>query len=378
MTTDTNFRQISLAEGRINEDNLNDIFERAITTPESIQLQNQEGYYNNTLLDTYVSNDNFFVIIPDNIENRNRPFKLVENNDEIKSYIESVYYWADQKTIDIFKKKLGLNIITIKNEDDKFTLPYPNITIDQNDADWSRRYLFLYNTNKHYELMTFDYLLKSKETQKFIINKKIIFNVNDHYFTNIPPFYIIFFVFGTFYLKTIPTLDNRFLFYNFFYVLNKSFQNIIKIEPRTENINNFISDMKRYFGPFNERLLTGGTTTNYGNYNKYNNINKGSPNFLKKDEKYDNIQISFHIIIDMELQKGTSLSKEQISNIKCIKGWNKVRKSFAEFTGKKYVIPPVYENLSDKFNKKEESKPNDNNKTKKINGGSRKKTIKKH
>ena len=158
----------------------------------------------------------------------------------------------------------------------------------------------------------------------------------------------------------------------------KKYQNIIKIEPRTENINNFISDMKRYFGPFNERLLTGGTTTNYGNYNKYNNINKGSPNFLKKDEKYDNIQISFHIIIDMELQKGTSLSKEQISNIKCIKGWNKVRKSFAEFTGKKYVIPPVYENLSDKFNKKEESKPNDNNKTKKINGGSRKKTIKKH
>ena len=82
----------------------------------------------------------------------------------------------------------------------------------------------------------------------------------------------------------------------------------------------------------------------------------------------------------MELQKGTTLTKEQISNIKCTKGWNKVRKSFAEFTGRKYVIPPVYENLSDKYNKKEE--PNNNNNTKKITtgGGSRgkrrRKTIK--
>mgnify|MGYP003334302623 CR=1 FL=1 len=66
---------------------MNNIFERAITTPESIQLQNQEGYYNDTLLNIYTSNNNFFVIIPENIQNRNRPFKLVENNDEIKSYI---------------------------------------------------------------------------------------------------------------------------------------------------------------------------------------------------------------------------------------------------------------------------------------------------
>jgi hypothetical protein len=79
---------------------------------------------------------------------------------------------------------------------------------------------------------------------------------------------------------------------------------------------------------------------------------------LKKEEKQDNIQISFHITIDMELQKGTTLSKEQMSNIKCIKGWNKVRKSFAEFTGRKYVIPPVYENLSDKYNKKEKEEDN--------------------
>ena len=61
----------------------------------------------------------------------------------------------------------------------------------------------------------------------------------------------------------------------------------------------------------------------------------------------------------MELQKGITLTKEQISNIKCIKGWNKVRKSFADFTGRKYVVPPIYENLSDKYTKKEDTKKED-------------------
>jgi hypothetical protein len=389
-----NFHKSSLEEGQINVDNLNDIFERAITTPESIELQNQEeGYYNSTLLDIYTSNDNFFVIIPENIQNRNRPFKLVENNNEIKSYIESVYYWADQKTIDIFKKILKLSIIVIKNEDGKFTLPYPNIhyittLFDEPNIFWDK-YLFLYNVNNHYELMTFDYLKKSSKTLKYTRKKEIIFDMNNNDVFSIPPFYIIFFIFGAFYLKTLPNEKDihALLFSIYFYVLYDSFKHIIKTQPRTENIEKFITDIKKYFGPVNELLQLGGAINNNYNYNKYGNNYRGSPNFLKKEEKQDNIKISFHITIDMELQKGTTLSKDQISNIKCIKGWNKVRKSFAEFTGKKYVIPPVYENLSDKFvkndknedlNKKEEI--NDNNNTKKITGGNkrRRRTIKKY
>ena len=88
----------------------------------------------------------------------------------------------------------------------------------------------------------------------------------------------------------------------------------------------------------------------------------------------------------MELQKGTTLSKEQISDIKCTKGWNKVRKSFADFTGKKYVIPPVYENLSDKYkedtkdkDKDKDKDKNKNNNTKKISlGGKRRRKTKKN
>ena len=381
--SNVNFHKSSLEEGQINVDNLNDIFERAITTPESIELQNQEGgYYNNTLLDTYASNDNFFVIIPENIENRNRPFKLVKNNDEIKSYIESVYYWADQKTIDILKKILKLSIIVIKNEDGKFILPYPNVRymttlFDEPNIFWDK-YLFLYNTNNHYELMTFDYLKKTPKTLKYTREKKIIFDVNNNDVFSIPPFYIIFFIFGSFYLKTLPNEKDMqtLLFSTYFSVLYNSFKNIVTMQPHTEYTENFIADIKKYFGPVNQLLQLGGAINNYNynNYSKYGNVYRGSPNFLKKEEKQDNIQISFHITIDMELQKGTTLSKEQISNIKCIKGWNKVRKSFAEFTGRKYVIPPVYENLSDKYNKKE--KEEDKTITKKNGGKRRRKTRK--
>ena len=162
-------------------------------------------------------------------------------------------------------------------------------------------------------------------------------------------------------------------------VINNSFNIIINTPLSSDkNIGAFINNYQDYFGPIH-REMSGGAVTN----------TRGSPNFLKKEEKQDRVQISFHITIDMELQKGTTLSKEQISDIKCTKAWNKVRKSYAEFTGKKYVIPPVYENLSDKYNKKEEPNKkedkNVNNNTKKNTSGGngsrekrRRKTMKKH
>ena len=61
----------------------------------------------------------------------------------------------------------------------------------------------------------------------------------------------------------------------------------------------------------------------------------------------------------MELHEGTSLTPEQISNSKCSSKYNVIRKAFAEFTGRPYVIPPVY--------KKSE--------TKKIQGGKYNKTV---
>ena len=154
-------------------------------------------------------------------------------------------------------------------------------------------------------------------------------------------------LFSTYFLNIRQ--DNRStieVFYQYMFLINESFNKIYNRDPNNAD---FVRIFKETF-PGRQNLLFGGA---------YNN----------KEESL----ISFYITIDMELQKGKTLSKEQLSNIKCIKGWNKVRKSFADFTGKKYVIPPVYDNLSDKYNKKEEKK---NTTKKKIIGGKRRRTIK--
>lgn len=359
--SDENFRENSIQEGRVNLHILNDNFERIITSQVSMSMNDNATYYNDTLLNVYKENDNFFVIIPNDIQNRNRPFKLVESNAEIITYIESPYYWADVKTINILNKQLKLNIIVIQNIDDKLAIPYPNIKSTDNNT-WNK-YLFLYNKDNHYELITFDYLIKAPT--KFVRVKKTIFNRGNNI---TPPFYIIFLLFSTFYIKLAEAeKDSIELFLNFFYAIQDSF-NHIRAAPLDSDINIpiFNKNFQNYFGNFRQEIRGGDNTT-------------GASNFLKKEDNQDDIQISFHITIDMELQKGKTLSKEQISNIKCIKGWNNVRKSFADFTGQKYVLPPVYENLSDKYNKKEEdaNKKEDNNNTKKnITGGQREKERK--
>jgi hypothetical protein len=369
-------REAFLDEGQVNLDNLNNVFEQIMLSSVDIPEEMTLEYYNNTLKDTYKSHDNFFVIIPDVVENRNRPFKLATNNDEIKKYIESEYYWADLRSIDIFNKILKLNIITIKKNNDNYTIPYPTMKSDGNDM-WNK-YLFLYYNENHYELITFDYLVKV--SSKVTRIKKTIFERRSNI---LPPFYIVFLLFSLFYIR-LPPADKELvtLFINFFKAIQNSFNTIITTPVSSDkNITNFITNFENYFGPIRREILGGAT----------NNNGTGSSRFLKKEDKQDNIQISFHITIDMELQKGTTLSKEQISNIKCIKGWNKVRKSFAEFTGKKYVVPPVYENLSDKYSKKEdidkdkgknkEKDKNTNNTTKKTSSGGssrgkRRKTMK--
>jgi hypothetical protein len=53
-------------------------------------------------------------------------------------------------------------------------------------------------------------------------------------------------------------------------------------------------------------------------------------------------KLEYVVVIDMELYKGTTLTPEQISEAKCNSRYNAIRKAFAEFTGKPYVIKPVY------------------------------------
>jgi hypothetical protein len=94
-------------------------------------------------------------------------------------------------------------------------------------------------------------------------------------------------------------------------------------------------------------------TRNYRNNYRNNYPN----NFLKRDAVRDVSKIGYYISIDLELKKGSPLSPEEMRESKCSRKWNSVRKAFANFTGKTYAIPPVYD-----YSNKQTLKNRSNNK----------------
>ena len=88
-----------------------------------------------------------------------------------------------------------------------------------------------------------------------------------------------------------------------------------------------------------------------------NNTKKGGNKINSVSSKKESL-LSYYITIELFLQKGDTITKEQFKKIKCEQKWNAVRKSYAKFTRKKYVIKPVYD--KEPFSKKK------NNKTAKI------------
>jgi hypothetical protein len=334
----------------------------------------------------YHSDDNFLIMKPTKMteETLRKPFRLV-NKTEIKPYIESADYWANTVAIDALCEILGLNIIVLEAREDKLRIPY----IYNNTKPWSK-YMFLYHENNHYELISFDYIFKtfrkepsfSIKTQKV---RKVIFDKLGNVF---PPFNIIFLIFATNYNNIT---DQR---------VKKSFQLLSPILQTISTIFNDIernqtnqtsqpsqtnNDTSKFLKLFNEYFTTsksvfmsqidGGAPipSKYrpqyvSNYTKNNNS-------LQADPAKSNI--SYYITIDMDLQKGTTLSSKELSNLKCRQRWNSVRKSYADLRGLNYVATPDYSNLPSSQNNKSKTqkgglglqttkfKAKTNNKTKK-------------
>ena len=328
--------QRAIDNANINKDNLNHLFTAAMREP--------NFNYHSEIQNIYNSNINFLVLKPNIIDfNNERPFEIVTTPEELKAYIESSNYWADSETIVILNQRLKINIIVIKQENGKIKL---HTNIKSNDYNGWNKYLFLYNfQHTHYELISFEMLSKEIVKRHGIIvgsrnvtKKTVIFNRNDNI---TPPLYIIFLLFSTYYIRLSDADKNLVvLFTDYLLAINNSVRQINELDNSDENKNNFINAFRDTYD-YDLTIMRGGSS-------------------FKEEQYYsDNIKISFHITIDMELQKGTTLSKEQMSNIKCIKGWNKVRKSFSEFTGQKYVITPTYNNLSDTYSKKNETRKNE-------------------
>jgi hypothetical protein len=139
------------------------------------------------------------------------------------------------------------------------------------------------------------------------------------------------------------------------------------------NNKKFIRLFDEYFEPNNNNNNNnnrGGAPYPYQSYRRNNFYQPYRPPFVSSYTKNNSIlddpnantksNISYYITIDMELKKGTSLSPSDLSNLKCRRQWNSVRKSYADLRGLKYSPTPDYNNLP---SSKSEKKP-ENNKTK--------------
>jgi hypothetical protein len=402
----------------VNADDLNELFSRQLNGIEAA-LRTSNASSNEIAPDAYVriandifnSRDNFLVKnvegVPIDITDYYRPFKVLEKG-QIKNYILSSNFWANEIVINALCVELQLNVIpleTVKTPTGKSTLriPYANFSPVLNN--WNK-YLFLYYNQGHYELITFNQKTTAQKivsTGKLQIKKikksKIIFDRNDN-ISEIPPIYILFTIYGS-YFSSIVTRQEKETF-TFKRDIMLTIQNIINnnlyIRPDYNTI--FYPLFKLYFPnsyiqenptqPINQIKSSGGGSDDpdyhggaYPSYNPYYRPTYYNPqynmayNMEKKDR--DNSQLAYTITIDMELSPGTSLSTEEISNAKCNSKWNSIRKSWSELTGKPYVIAPVYNKLINKeeTNKAQNQVPLQQNNTRKyFKGGKHNKTVK--
>ena len=350
--------------------------------------------YLDLINNTYVSLPNFLVIKPTIVPVLNSPEYTapfinsinINNREQLRDYILSNGYWGNEESLNALCYKLKINIITIHynpdavNLSEQFRISSGNLLTTDGCNDWSK-FLFLYESNNHYELITFTYTTRipSRNQKKQIgfVNSAethVIFN-NDYII--LPPIFILFFIYGSKYVSRESDNLDAHLLPDIFNSINNSFEEILRENNR--NTINFLNSFNTYF--------TSSKILRLIQQIEAANVSIGGANFEKKEEKKDASKICYYITIDMELQKGTSLNEEQLSDAKCRQKWNAVRKAYANFTGKKYVIPPVYDTSKNKTQKQSlnintNNKSYRNNKTKKYNssqvyqGGKQNRTIK--
>jgi hypothetical protein len=395
---------------------------------ENVSPQMPENVFFDIINNIYLGNDNFLVAKPTSMTQQTlqEPFTIIDRSNYV-NYIKSSDYWADFFAIDSICEILNLNIINIEKQNNNLlSVPY----ISNNSNSWTR-YMFLYHENKHYEVISFDYTFRKivtepKFSEKKIYVKKVIFNKEGTVF---PPFYIIFLVFASYYINILDE-NARMSFQlfpnNMLALLDNIFRKILS-SPNDKQNKRFLTLVKEYFNPSILRKF--GVSTNpfaiknddddddysggapqrynpsqnpyqyqnpYQNQYQYQNPYQNQyqnpyqyQNQYQNPYQYQNqyrqpfvssyvknnpntqeinkTNIGYYITIDMELQRGTTLSSKDLSNSKCRQRWNAVRKSYANMRGLPYTILPDYNNLpSSSSSSKKTTTPAPKNTTQKF------------
>jgi len=362
----------------------------SLNVPEITQQQ-----YLDELTNVYNSNSNFMIykpkIVPIDIYEYNNPFRVVKQL-EIPNYIESRDYWANDVAIEAICDKLKICVIPIEKyyEIQTFNVRIKRVDtlkalLTDNDLvrdKCSKKVMFLMYKNNHYELIRFKYLVKpSVKITGEGLRKETIYSGKWYSIFKsdglAPPMHILMLIYGSIYSTLNPISRNNFSIYlPIMRSIEEACLQILDDKYKKEFINFF----DRFFPnkvSLDRRLsldkknlkfipLIKGSNDNTNELDEYNEDEQPPENMIggqngyryppyyrqygyprqgyitKKPEERDSSKIAYAITIDMELHPGTSLTPEQISKSKCNTKYNAIRKAFAEFTGRSYIIPPVY------------------------------------
>lgn len=368
---------------------------------------NYVSLYNTTVDSIFKNNYTFGLIKPKKLEdmtpaemaNRLSPFTSVNNNAEsIRQYILSDnYLLPGDEVIQALNivSKLGIIVVSkkIENINPGDARPSGLINIDNNifyDVNetnglnygkWNKVLFLCKETTigspfkDYYGIITFSYKLKPNiPGAKSSIFVFTIFNKNSIQFS--PPLYILYTVFYLKYLDTGRYNRDNFVFYTQIMVgFYLAFISLLD-KPASSTKWTYFDNAYTWFKTTALRdiitsrgydtaagFIKGGASKYYNkynkynnNYNNYNNYNRypASNSFLKTP---DLSKIGYYISVELELKKGSPLTPEELNQSKCVQKWNTVRKSFSNFTGRKYTIPPVYDYSNKKTVK---NQPTDN------------------
>ena len=138
--------------------------------------------------------------------------------------------------------------------------------------------------------------------------------------------------------------------------------------PVTEETNPVVTEeqVTQEINPVTEEQVTQETNpvTEETNADTNNNLVGGAnkQHFTSNLEKKSNI--SYYIVITLELFPGKEIPIQQKVNMGCQVTHNKLQKAWAEFLGKKYALPPKYREPTKTSSKQTvKNKPTNNNRT---------------
>jgi hypothetical protein len=354
-----------LAIAAVSAERLNTLFSDQLKTLELVSKENGDSdevtpeAYMDLVNSYYTLDDNFLVKktdrVPIHVDDKYTPYSVMGKSDNIKNYILSNSYWADQTAITAICSKLKLNVITLQYNLNKATntmvwsIPFSHL-LDQEYNEWTK-YLFLYNYKSHYELITFDFkiirMVKDAKTNKIkyptTIARVSIFdrNTSTTMPTKMPPIYILFLIYAVYYFRIDAETKKHFaLFLPIFQMMDAS----VKLILASPNANEFITYFTKYFPTAtfptkSVKLITGGAS-----HKKATTINEV-------------VNICYAINIQLQLVKGKTATDKELQNSKCQGKIILINKSWAAVTGQTYKPAPDYSQYASKNNTTEKNQP---------------------